>query len=175
MEIPLPGMEKIKVLALKKENILILIQFVVLVGVATVAPLFKQQIITGSIVNATLFIAAMSLGIRGAILVGIVPSLISLSVGLLPLALAPMVPFIIASNAILIFVFNYLHNKNYWLRIISAGFLKFIFLFGTSTIIIDLFLKKEIAHSIARMMSWPQLLTALLGGLLAYIFSKRNT
>lgn len=177
-------MERIKVLMLKKERIFVLIQFAVLIGVATVTPLFKQQIITGAIINATLFIATMSLGIRGAILVGIVPSLISLSIGLLPPVLAPMVPFIITGNAILIVVFNYLkpscakasagEGKSYWLSVVFAASLKFIFLLGTSTVIINLFLKKEIASSMAMMMSWPQLLTALLGGIVAYLFFKKD-
>jgi len=33
-------------------------------------------------------------------------------------------------------------------------------------------LKKEVAVKVATMMSWPQLLTALVGGLLAYLFLK---
>jgi len=166
-------MEKIKILALKKENILILMQFATLIGVATIAPLFKQQIITGSIVNATLFIATILFGIKGAILVGFLPSLISLSTGLLPLALMPMISFIIVGNAIMIITFSYLKEKNYWLGIILSALLKFIFLLSSSIIIFDLFFPERISSAIMTMMSWPQFLTALIGGLLAYAFSKK--
>jgi hypothetical protein len=166
-------MEKIKILSLKKETILILMQFAALIGVATMAPLFKQQIITGSLVNATLFIATILFGIKGAILVGLLPSFISLSTGLLPPALIPMIPFIIMGNAIMIITFNYLKEKNYWLGIILSASLKFIFLLGFSTMIFDLFFPGRISSVIITMMSWPQLITALIGGLLAYTFSKK--
>lgn len=166
-------MERIKILTIKKEIILILIQFVALIGVAMIAPLFKQQIITGSLVNATLFIATMLFGIKGAILVGFLPSLISLSTGLLPPSLMPMISFIIIGNAIMIITFNYLRERNYWLGIVLAASLKFIFLLSFSTIIFNLFFPEKISAVIMTMMSWPQLLTALLGGLLAYIFSKK--
>ena len=165
-------MNKIKTLVLKKENISILVKFVMLVGISTVAPLFGQQAITGPIVNATLFVSVILLGTQNAILVGLVPSLIALSVGLLPAVFAPMIPFIVVGNIILIMTFNYLKEKSFWLRVALAGILKFIFLFSISSTIINLFFKKEIASKVAIMMGWPQLFTALAGGLIAYIFLK---
>jgi hypothetical protein len=166
-------MERIKTLTIKKEIILTLIQFTALIGVAMIAPLFKQQIITGSLVNATLFIAAILFGIKGAVLVGFLPSFISLSVGLLHPSLMPMIYFIIMGNAIMIIIFCYLKEKNYWLGIILGASLKFIFLLSSSTIIFNLFFPEKISTAIMTMMSWPQLLTALSGGLLAYVFSKK--
>ena len=165
-------MNQIKTLALKKENISVLMQFVALVGIATVAPLLGQQAITGPIVNATLFISVMFLGAQNAILVGLIPSLIALSVGLLPSILAPMIPFIMVGNTILIMTFSHLKERGFWLGMILASALKFFFLFGTSSIVINLLLKKEIAAKVAMIMSWPQLFTALAGGLIAYIFLK---
>lgn len=165
-------MNQVKILTIKKEKIFILVQFVILVGIATIAPLFHQQTITGPIVNATLFISVILLSTRNAILIGLLPSLIALSTGLLPSVLAPMIPFIMIGNTILIIVFGYLKEKNYWLGIVSASILKFVFLFSTSSIVINLLLKKEIASKVAIMMSWPQLFTALAGGLIAYLFLK---
>lgn len=165
-------MNQVKALTLKKVKILTLAQFIVLVGICTVAPLFHSQPITGPIVNAALFISVMLLGTQNAILVGLIPSTIALSVGLLPAILAPMIPFIIISNTILVLVFSYLREKNYWAGIIFASLLKFIFLFATSSIVINLLLKKTIAQKVAMMMSWPQLLTALVGGFIAYLFLK---
>lgn len=165
-------MSQIKILTLDRKQFFVLTQFIILVGMATIAPLFSQQMVAGPIINATLFISVMLLGIEKTILVGLIPSLIALSVGLLPPMLAPMIPFIMAGNTLLIMVFGYLKEKNYWLGIISASILKFIFLASTSEIVINLLLKKEIASKVALMMSWPQLLTALIGGLLAYLFLK---
>ena len=165
-------MNKMKTLVLKKENISTLVKFIMLVGIATVAPLFGQQAITGPIINATLFVSVILLGVQSAILVGLIPSLIALSVGLLPAVFAPMIPFIIVGNTILIMTFNYLKEKSFWLRVTLASMLKFIFLFSISSVIINLFFEEEVASKVAVMMSWPQLFTALAGGLIAYIFLK---
>lgn len=161
-----------KVLTIKKEQVFTLTQFVTLIAVSVLAPLFLHQAITGPIVNAVLFISVVILGPQNAVLIGLLPSLIALSIGLLPPVLAPMIPFIMVSNTLLILVFSYLRKRNYWLGITSASILKFVFLFSTSSIVIDLLLKKEIAPKVAMMMSWPQFLTALGGGIIAYFFLK---
>jgi hypothetical protein len=165
-------MKQANILTIDKEKILFFIQFALLASIATLAPLFGQQAITGSIVNANLFVSTALLGVQAGILIGLLPSLVALSIGLLPPVLAPMIPFIMVGNTILVIIFNYLKETNYWLGVITASALKFIFLFSTSSIVIELFLKKEIAKKIATMMSWPQLLTALAGSLIAYTFLK---
>lgn len=161
-----------KVLAIDRSKITALTKLIVLIGIATGAPFIHQQLVTGSIVNATLFISTVILGVESGVLVGLIPSVIALSVGTLPAALAPMVPYIMIGNIILIFAFNFFRKKNFWLAIVSASFLKFIFLYTTSTLIINLLLKKELATSVSAMMSYPQLLTALAGGILAYLFLR---
>lgn len=148
------------------------ITFVVLLGIASAAPLIRNQFITGPIVNATLLIAVALLGMRDGLLIGLIPSSTALAVGLLPPVLAPMIPFIIVGNAILVVTFGYLRSKNYWLGLVSGSVLKFAFLFGTSSIVINLLLDQKVATSVAVMMSWPQLVTALAGGLLAYGFLR---
>ncbi len=163
-------MNKTKSLTLRKE--IILAQFAVLTGIAVIAPLLGNQLITGSIVNAVLFISVAVLGWRSAVLVGIIPSIIALGIGLLPMVLAPLVPFIIIANTILILAYAFSLKKNYWLKVIMASFLKFAFLFFASSIVINLFLTEKVAGKIAVMMSWPQFFTALTGGLIAYLFLK---
>ena len=162
-------MNKVKTLVFKKQKILILAQFVALIGIATVAPLFGQQAIAGPVINAILFISVILLGVQNAILIGLIPSLIALSVGLLPSILAPMIPFIMMGNILLVIVFNHFKERSYWLGVISSSILKFAFLFSASSIVINLLPKKEIASMVAMTMGWLQLLTALAGGLIAYI------
>lgn len=162
-------MSQIKVLALDKAHVILLTKFAVLVLVAVAAPLLgHNQAITGPIVNATLFLAVILLGMRAGVLVGMLPSCIALASGLLPWVMAPMIPFIIVGNAMLVLVFGFLRKESFWLAVISAGFLKFIFLFGSSLTLINLVLAKPIAQKVAAMFSWPQLATALAGGLIAY-------
>jgi hypothetical protein len=158
-----------EVLTITKGSVL---TFVALLGIASAAPLLHNQFVVGPIVNATLLIATVLLGVRGGILIGLIPSTIALSTGLLPAVLAPMIPFIIVGNAILVVTFGYLRDKNYWLALVSGSILKFAFLFGTSGIVISLLLNQKIASSVAMMMSWPQLATALAGGLVAYGFLR---
>lgn len=161
-----------KVLAINRGKIIFLTKLVALLSVAMIVPLFHQQMLTGPIVNATLFIATAVLGLSGGILVGLIPSVVALAAGLLPPVLAPMVPFIMISNAVMILAFYFLKERSYWQGMIAGSILKFIFLYSTSSIVINLLLKKEVAAQVSLMMSWPQLLTAIAGGCLAYVFVK---
>lgn len=165
-------MNNLKVLAINREKIINLSIFLVLIGIASVVPLFHQQMITGPIVNATLFVSTLLLGAEAGIIVGLIPSVIALSAGLLPSILAPMIPFIMIGNTILILIFDAFKNKNYWLAIVTSSFLKFIFLYATSSVVVNLLLKKDVVQQVAMMMSWPQLVTAIGGGILAYLFLK---
>lgn len=147
--------------------------FSTLLGIAVLLPaLIHSQAITGPIVNATLFLATFLFSPHIAILIGLLPSLVALATGLLPAPLAPMIPFIIIGNTILILVFYYLKKKNFWLGVTLASLLKFLFLFSTSSLVIGLLLKKELAKNVALMMNWPQLITALFGGVIAYFVLK---
>jgi hypothetical protein len=161
-----------KAAAIPREKAWALVKFAVLLGVATLAPLLQFQIVTGPLVNAMLFIAVVLLGVRSAILIGLFPSIIALSVGLLPAVLAPMVPFIMVANTILILIFGYLWERNFFGGVVAASIIKFLFLWGTSSIVINLLFKQELAANVAAILSWPQLLTALGGGVLAFIFLK---
>ncbi len=161
-----------KILALNKTKTLSLVYFTGLLAVSIIAPLFHFQLITGIVVNACLLIATSILGVQAGIMLGILPSLIALSVGTLPIPLAPMVPFIMASNAIMVVVFSGVRHMSDTIAIISASVLKFLFLFSTSYIVVNLIAQKPISQKISQMMSWPQLTTALLGGFFAFTFLK---
>jgi len=165
-------MNKIKTLALNKEKITILTGFLVLTGVATLAPFLGNQVITGPIVNAVLFISSALLGVWFSLLVALIPSAVALSVGLLPVVLFPMVPFIIMGNALLVVSFILLKKKGFWLSMISASILKYLFLFASSSVVINLFIKKELGFRIGLMMGLNQLFTALAGGVIAFLFLK---
>lgn len=163
-------MEAEKALVEKKVMVMPLVQFTSLLAVATLAPVIFShfQIVTGPIVNATLFIAVGLIGTRYALLIGLVPSVIALSTGLLPAPLAPMIPFIMLSNSILIIVFSWFIKKRFWTGVAISSVLKFGFLFATSSVVIGLLTKSELAGKVATILGWPQLLTALAGGIIAF-------
>jgi len=119
-----------------------------------------NQWITGTIVNALLFLAVWRVGIVNAMLVAALPSSIALMRGLLPVPMAVLIPYIILSNIVLIAVF-YAIKKYPLLGIISASLAKFLLLFVITSLLI------KVAGPLLIMMQWPQLFTALAGGLIA--------
>lgn len=119
-----------------------------------------NQWITGTIVNALLFLAVWRVGIANAFLVAVLPSSIALLRGLLPAPLAALIPFIILSNVILICAFFAL-KKRPLAGVVFGSALKFLFLFAVASQVV------KVAGPLLFMMSWPQLFTALAGGLIA--------
>ncbi len=139
-----------------------------LTGAAVIAPLFGQQLATGTIVNAALFLAVMLAGFRAAAVVAVIPSLIALGVGTLPAAMAAMVPYIMASNIALAGIFALLRKVNYWLAASVAILAKFGILVLSATAILAAITHGNINLALASMMGWPQLITAILGCVAAY-------
>ncbi|HQM16081.1 MAG TPA: iron hydrogenase [Candidatus Woesebacteria bacterium] len=151
------------------------ILFVSLLFVSIYLPsLIHQQVIAGSLVNASLLLATAFLGSSSAIAIGLIPSVVALSRGLLPLVLAPMVPFIMLANMIYVLVYDRMSAKGHWLASLLAAFSKFGWLQLSSYFVLSLFLPNPVWASAKIMMSWPQLLTALVGSVIAGIILNKN-
>lgn len=156
-----------------KENVFsYALKFTILLGISIAAPFLHFQAITGTIVNAALIMAVVMLGRREAVTIGIFPSVISIVTGLLIPAAVPLIPFIIFSNVILIFMFSFFSRENYWKGIFAGSILKFVFLYFSGIILVRIFELSSLAKIINVMFSWQQLLTALSGGLVAYASLK---
>jgi hypothetical protein len=153
-----------------------IITFLALLTVATLAPYAGNQYITGTIVNCVLLVTTATLGIRAGLLICIIPGAIALAVGLLPLILAPMIPFVMLGNTAFIIVFYYLKDTNYWIGAVSGAVLKFGLLCGAVSIITGLVISENIDTDIADMMTWPQLVTTFAGSLAAFgiLFLRRK-
>ena len=117
----------IKAITLEKISAHTMVKFGTLLFIVSLAPVINHQLITGTIVNATLFVSVMIFGVYPALFIAFVPGLIALVSGLLPMVMAPIIPFIVISNIILVLTFNTM-KFNYWIKVISASFLKFLFL-----------------------------------------------
>lgn len=163
-------MNIIKTLVLNRELVLTM----ALIGVAVIAPLFHQQLVTGTIVNAAIFAAVMLAGFRAAATVAVIPSLIALAAGTLPVPMAPMIPFIMISNIALAGVFCFLKNINYWLAAGAASLLKFGILVLSANFVLAAMAHGKIGVALASMMGWPQLITALLGAALVFVARVRK-
>lgn len=134
-----------------------------------------QQFLTGPIINALLILSFLYLGKNKALFLALIPSTVALSRGLLPLTLAPMVPFIMISNCLYLLIFAKLQTnsqiKNF-LAILLSAIIKAAFLFIVSKLLMENMLVAPLASKIAVMMSWPQLWTAILGGVLALLIDS---
>ncbi|MFH0956203.1 MAG: ECF transporter S component [Candidatus Falkowbacteria bacterium] len=172
-------MSILKEQALAEINTKALTGFLALAGVATVLPFFiHSQLLTGPIINAIFVLALFLVGVRSALVICLIPSLMALSGGLLPAILAPVVPFIMIGNAIFILTVDWFYNQaknsnqGYWLGIILGAALKFVWLFLSVSFISRLLIKQELAVKVAEMMSWPQFATAIMGGMIAWAVLK---
>ena len=173
-------MQYLKEKTFEQVNVNSIAQFAGLASVAMFLPyLIHIQWITGPIVNAVLILTLLKFGLRNAVAIAMVPSLMALSGGLLPIVLAPVVPFIMIGNMILILCVDWSYNNfkdkvnGYWFGVLLGASLKFLFLFFSVNIISGLLIQQELAVKVAQMMSWPQLYTALLGGVIAWGVWKR--
>lgn len=134
--------------------------------------IIHQQAITGPLINAILLLATVTLGTSAALTIGLIPSVVALSRGLLPAVLAPVVPFIMLANAVYVLVFYSLQRKNYVGAVVTASLSKFGLLYLVSQHLLATLLPQQFLSKAAAMMSWPQLVTALTGGVIAWVVLK---
>ncbi|MFA6942047.1 MAG: ECF transporter S component [Clostridiaceae bacterium] len=132
-----------------------------------------NQFLAGPGVNAVLLLTAYICGTYYGIGVGLLTPLIALLVGQLPSAFAPFVPFIMIGNAIYVLLFGLLKDRvklGKYAGMISGSVLKFIFLYLSASQLVTLFslnIPKKMLSKLAVMMGLPQLITALIGGIIA--------
>jgi len=145
-------------------NIKFLTYTAVLLAVALVFQMggFPQPV-TGPLVNMVLYIAVLFVGTISGVVVGIFTPIIAYIRGILPPPLMPIIPFIALGNAVLCILFGMFKDKTYVGALISASMVKFLILFLAVKFLVD------IPEAAAQMMSFPQLLTALGGGFLAFL------
>jgi hypothetical protein len=156
-----------------------LVSLVGLGATAILVPMFVHvQWASGPIVNAILILALFLVGIRSALVLCLVPSLMALAGGLLPAVLAPAIPFIMLSNVILIITLDFAYQRirdnvnAYFIGLVSGAFLKFTFLYFSIDLVSDLIIKQELAAKVAQLFSWTQFMTALTGGMIAFMVLK---
>jgi len=134
------------------------------------------QPVTGPLINLVLILTVLLLDIKAAVLVGILTPLIALWRGQLPSILAPMVPFIMAGNAMLVILFGLGKkiSKNSRFRLLFnlsgvaiSSFIKFIIIYSSARLIIPLLFGIQFSEKILMMMALPQFITAIVGGIAA--------
>jgi len=130
------------------------------------------QMVTGPAVNAMLLISGTYVGIIGAVIIGMLTPLIAFVRGILAPPLAPMIPFIMEGNAVLIIAYVISRaklGKGYAgsaVGLIIGAIIKFLILSSAVRFIVS------VPPPVAKAMQIPQLYTALLGGVIAFIVEK---
>lgn len=140
-----------------------------------------SQLFTGSLVNLVLIVGAGSVGFSGTAIAAILSPVLALIFG--QLAFPQMVPVVAIGNLVIVAVIWAFFRNNgklskgsaFGLNIagIAVGAVaKTAFLWAaTSLLIVPIFFvgKAAIGQKLAMMFSWPQLVTAIIGGILALI------
>jgi hypothetical protein len=135
------------------------------------------QYITGPLVNALLILTVLWSGVSQAIFVGMVTPMGAALSGVLPLPLWIMIPFIALGNAVWVSLFGGLRGINRWVALVVAAVAKFVLLYAAVTVLVAHPLSLVVSghaqavvvpQAIVAMMAWPQLLTALAGGVIAF-------
>jgi len=134
------------------------------------------QAVTGVLINALLLLTAYWVGLPQALILGIITPLGGALRGVLPLPMVVMIPFIALGNATLVSVYSAMRRQGAGVALVAGAVLKFALLSGAVALLqrAPITLTSAaganavlIPQSLAVMMRWPQLATALAGGLLA--------
>lgn len=124
------------------------------------------QYLTGPLVNFMFILSTLLVTYWSGIFIGAVTPYIAFAVGILPAPLAPMIPFIMLGNMLYVLSFFWLRGIHEVLAIILASVVKFSLLALAVRLIID------VPPPVAQAMQFPQLITALGGGILAILLAK---
>ena len=137
------------------------------------APVILSTFIIGSLVNACLLIALQAVGLRPSLLIACVTPIVAYFQQLLPLPIF-IVP-VAVGNSLFVWLFQrLLRIGRVWPAIGGATLGKTAFFYlAFSWLLTFIQLPKAMATAIMFVMSWPQLVTGILGGVLAHTIWRR--
>lgn len=129
-------------------------------------PPFANTFLIGSLVHACLILCLFRFGIRYSLLLGIVAPMIAFLQGMLPAM--PLVIPIVVGNVVYLIVSYFLDFKlPRILAIFIASICKALILYGLIQLFLHwLLLPAPVAKALLFVMSWPQVITGSIGGLI---------
>lgn len=133
---------------------------------------FAGQYITGSVVNCVLAVAALVGGLWSGVTVAVLSPFFAFLLGIGP-KLIQIVPCIALGNLTFVLALHFLREKNRILQVAVSAAAKFMVLYlAVVKVLIPLMgdaLKAPQVKTFTLMFSYPQLITALIGGTLAML------
>lgn len=136
-----------------------------------VPPVFTTFLI-GSLVNSCILIAVNRTSLGGAMMIAIVTPLMAYvqQLLLLPVFIVPVA----MGNSLFAVVYWLLRKRRTWVKICVAAAAKGILMYGCFALLLSLLaLPEQAAKAILFVMSWPQFITGVFGGFIAYAVNKR--
>jgi len=151
----------------------VLISLLVVLQAATI-PL-GNQFVTGSVVNLMLIISVMTCGLSTGLTVAALSPVLPTLLGFGPQW--PLIPFIASGNISLVLIWHFIGNRDFGVRYVShsaalilGAVTKFTVLyFGIVKIAAPFILGLPEQNPLAYMFSFPQIITASIGGAIAII------
>lgn len=160
-----------------KNNTRFLTRTALLLAIAIAFQIFGRfipynNLIVGPIVNAVLIVATYTAGFWSGTSIAVIAPLVSAFTN--KAAIAPLIitfsPFIILGNFIIVLAFHLLRRKNMIAGVAAGAVCKFAFLYASIAIFTSVVkMKPQVAVTLTNLFSWPQLMTAVIGGILALI------
>jgi len=135
---------------------------------------FAQPLV-GPLVNMTLILSVLMIGPTSGVIIGSLTPIIAFIMGII--GLAPLIPIIVIGNILFVLSF-YITNKmnikfTNLISVIIAALVKFSTLALAVRMILPLFIPK-VPPAIIATFTFPQLYTAIIGGILAIIIYPRG-
>ena len=170
---------------MNRQRILWITQTAVFIALLVTAQIFTfpyGQFVTGSSVNFILVMACILLGLPAAATVGVLSPLIAFMITGRPI-FPQLIPFVMIGNVALVVAVYFIFSKSYvepWrfsyiraaMAVIIGAVLKFVVLWVGVVQVALSFIPNILPQQVANLshaFSWPQLVTALIGGTLAMV------
>lgn len=134
-------------------------------------PALGSTFIIGSLVNASLAASSVVVGVWGGIIISIMAPIIAFLQQ--HIKFVWLIPIVAVGNMVLVLLYGWWYRKNKWTAIGLSSFLKATALYLMIKIAINVLIVPEpAAKMMSLMFSWPQFVTAVIGGFLASFVLK---
>ncbi len=164
---------------MKRTNIQFLTRTAMLLAIVIVIQMVgrllpNSNFVVGPLVNACLLISVALIGLKGGVIISIAAPFTSLINNHAPIATAllPFAPFVALGNFVFVVIFYFLMKKNKIAGVIAGSVIKFAFLYGAINAFLYVFDFPKFAKILLTLFSWPQLITAIIGGFVALAVIK---
>ncbi len=142
-------------------------------GAVIAGPFSVTQLVTGLLVNCVLLSAAGINGVWSGVIVGLLSPVLAFFLGIGP-AIFAITPLVALGNAAIVAAARLTNKMNSFVSVVISAAVKCAFLWISVPALLRLLgAPEKQMQMMSAMFSWPQGVTALIGGLLALLVLRR--